>query len=362
MGATLSGSEHLVTLLMRDIPARVWIKDAEGRYVFVNPRLISELGIDREKWIGTTDEELFPTVGHVYRRKDQQVLASGEYLASTDQLDREKYSFVLRFPLDIEGERHVAGIGVETTEQMSALIGVIRLRDELFRSERLRSIGEVASGLAHDLRNTLQAATLRLRILRAKADEALIPEVDALARSIESANERVHGLQEYVNAKPQEELELIDLPSVIDGAIEMVSILIEKTPTDQGGVINLEYDRSTSLPKVPGFHNQLKHVISNLLINARDAMPHGGRLLIEARETQVGVEVAISDEGEGIPDEIIGKIFEPFFTTKELGNGLGLSMARDVMKRLGGQIFASNRLPRGASFTLKFPVAKAPEA
>src|ERR1022692_1637888 len=84
-----------------DIPARLWAKDSRGRYVFVNSHVVEDVGVARERWIGSTDEELFPNVGHVYWRKDQQVLSSGEALVSTDQVEKQKFLFVLRFPLDI---------------------------------------------------------------------------------------------------------------------------------------------------------------------------------------------------------------------------------------------------------------------
>src|ERR1700733_3841474 len=225
---------------MGNIPTRIWIKDALGRYVFVNSRLSSELGIEPEKWVGMRDEELFPNVGHVYWRKDQQVLSSGDPLVSTDQVERGKSLFVVRFPLAIDGKDHVGAVGVETTQHMSALIGFFHLRDELFRSERLRSIGEMASGLAHDLRNILNAGALRLNILRSKASEDLIQDVDALARTVNAAAERVRGLQEFVNQRPQETLEPCDLSVLIGEAIEMVDFLIVKTPTVNGGTIKVE--------------------------------------------------------------------------------------------------------------------------
>ena len=133
--------ERLFSLMMGNLPARVWIKDADGRYVFVNSRLCSELAIDREKWIGSTDEELFPNIGHVYWRKDLQVLTTRAPLVSTDQVEQGESIFVLRFPMDIEDQAHVAAVGIDTTEHISALIGFFHLRDELFRNERLRSIG-----------------------------------------------------------------------------------------------------------------------------------------------------------------------------------------------------------------------------
>ena len=355
----VSEPEHdFFSLVMGNIPARIWIKDAQGRYVFVNSRLCSELGIEQQKWIGSRDEDLFPSVGHVYWRKDLQVLSGRAPLVSTDQVEQGKYLFVVRFPLPIDGKDHVAAVGVETTEQMSALIGFFRLREEMFRNERLRSIGEMASGLAHDLRNILNAGTLRLNILRSKAGDDLIGDVNALTRTVNAAAERVRALQEFVSERPNEKLEPADLSALISEAIDMVGFLIEKTPTINGGTIRIERRLPETPPKVSVFPNQVKHVLANILINGREAMPDGGTLLIEAREVPSAVEVTVADEGTGIPAGVLEKMFEPFFTTKSLGTGLGLSMARDVMTRIGGNIRAENRTPRGAALILDFPVPK----
>jgi signal transduction histidine kinase len=331
-----------------DIPARLWAKDSQGRYVFVNSRVVEEIGVPRERWIGSTDEELFPNVGHVYWRKDQQVLSSGEPLVSTDQVEKQKFLFVLRFPLDIDGQPHVAAVGI------------FHLQEQLVRNERMRSIGEMASGLAHDLSNSLSAASLRLRTLRNKAGQELIPEVDAISRSIDAASQRVQNLREYVTSRREENLALIDPEELISAAIEMVDFLIQKTPTVNGGRIRIVRKSAASLPQVSAFPNQLRHVIANLLVNARDAMPDGGDLLIETRLTDRQLEIAVSDEGRGISQDLIEKIFEPFFTTKATGNGLGLSMARDVMARMESDIQAVNRTPRGATFTLSIPLPGKP--
>ncbi len=105
-------------------------------------------------------------------------------------------------------------------------------------------------------------------------------------------------------------------------------------------------------PKVLGREERVEH----FLINGREAMPDGGNLSIEAKPTPSTIEVTVADEGTGIPADVFEKMFDPFFTTKDLGTGLGLSMARDVMTRLGGHIHAENRSPRGAAFILNFPI------
>src|SRR5260370_21499754 len=119
--------------MMGNLPARVWIKDADGRYVFVNSRLCSELSIEREKWIGSTDEELFPNIGHIYWHKDLQVLSSRTPLVSTDQVELGKSIFVLRFPLDIHKQIHVSSVVIDTTDDLCALICFFSAHDHLFR-------------------------------------------------------------------------------------------------------------------------------------------------------------------------------------------------------------------------------------
>jgi signal transduction histidine kinase len=346
-----------IDLIFGNVPARLWIKDEAGRYVFVNQRLCEAIGIDREKWLGSRDEDLFPNAGHIYWRKDLRVLTSGEPLVTTDQVEKGKFAFIVRYPITIDGRRYVGGMGVETTEQVSVLAEVIRLRDEAFRNERLRALGEMASGIVHDLKNIFNNANLQLRLLRAKAGDSVLSEVDALTRSVASADDRLRGLQDFVNARKQEELRPVDLVKLIPEAIDMVRFLIEKAPTLNGGRIKLECSFAEALPEVNAPPSQLKHVISNLLLNARDAMPDGGTLSVVARRNGRSVEVQVADEGTGIEASALEKVFEPFYTTKRLGNGLGLSMARDVMSRARGSIVAENRQPMGTVFTLTFPVS-----
>jgi signal transduction histidine kinase len=166
----------------------------------------------------------------------------------------------------------------------------------------------------------------------------------------------VQNVREYVTSRRDENMSLANPEEVLTAAINMVDFLIERTPTTNGGMIRIVRRGADDIPPVSVLPNQLKHVIANLLLNARDAMPDGGDLTIETRRTPSSVEICVADEGTGVPDDLMSKIFEPFFTTKPTGNGLGLSMAQDVLSRMRGKITVANRTPRGAEFILCVPL------
>jgi len=359
--STASDEATILFQVLRELPARVWVKDDRGRYVFVNAEVTRALDIPAEKFIGSTDEEIFPRVGHVYWRKDQLVLSSGQPLVTTDLVEKNRYLFCLRFRVHIDDKPHVATVGVDTTSHMSALLGFLQVREESFRNERMRAIGEMASGLIHDLNNHLNISALRLRTLRHKAGDDLMPDLEAIGRSLEAATQRVASVRDYVTARREEDLNPANIQELLISAIKMVDFLIEETPTVNGGTIRIVRRFANNLPQVPVLPNQFKHVIANLLLNARDAMPDGGVLTVETRLQPSAIDVMVLDEGSGIPDDLKKKIFEPFFTTKPNGSGLGLSMAQDVLSRMRGGISVANRSPRGAEFTLSIPRVAKPD-
>jgi signal transduction histidine kinase len=359
MPADSQRTADLLAAFTPNLPGRVWIKNSGLVYVHVNDRLTRDFGIPREKWIGSTDEVLFPELARAYQRNDRAALNGGQPLQTTDLVmrnGRTEFAFVLRFPLEIEAERHLGALAIDLTSEISGLVELHRVQEQRFRNERLRALGELASGLAHDLNNTLNVATLRLGALRMKAAADLLNDIDAVRRSIGTAVERVRDVQNFARAGSEQEFRSIDLPVLVREAIEMVDLVL-KAPTVFGGRITIDTDFPPSLPMVSGLTHELKHVFANLLLNARDAMSEGGAITLTARVDEA-VELVISDQGPGIPPETLDKIFDPFFTTKPNGSGLGLSMARDVMRRIGGEITAHNRSGGGAEFILRFPIWK----
>jgi len=191
--------------------------------------------------------------------------------------------------------------------------------------------------------------------MRSTAGPELIPELDALSRSIGAAIERVKGLNDFVRTRRDAQLQPVDLAVLVREAIEMVDFIVQKQPTVYGGRIKIDCKLAEQLPRVNALPTELKHVIANLLLNARDAMPEGGTVTVAARLEPSSIEITVADEGYGIASEALPKLFDPFFTTKPTGGGLGLSMARDVLTRIGGQICAANHPSGGAVFTLSVP-------
>ena len=351
----------LLALFTSSLPVRVWLKDNRGAYIFVNDRMVSDFSIERQKWIGSTDEQLFPDISRAIRRNDLAVLSDGQPLRTTDLIERQgvrEYALVLRFPVEIDGERHLGGLGIDVKNEISGLLELHRVQEQRHRNERLRSLGELVSGLVHDLSNSLNAARLRLDVLRAKVedDSKVQDDVDVVIRSITAAAERIRGVQDFVRAGRDTELTSLDLKLLIHDAIELVDAVL-KSPTLFGGRIQIECNLPESLPLVIGLSTELKHVFANLLLNARDAMEEGGAIKVTAKTSVDTVTVVVADNGPGISPENLAKVFSPFFTTKPTGSGLGLSMAKDVMTRIGGAITVANAAAGGAEFVLTFQKA-----
>ena len=366
--ADSSVSADLLVSFLKSLPGRAWIKDSAGRYIYASDTLLAAFGLTREEVIGATDDSRFPSYTRGRSRSDQLALSSGQPQRSTEFIrehGQTRYLFIVRFPIDSTEGRFVGGLAIEMTEEISALEGLHRVNQQLFRSERLRSIGELASGIAHDVNNSLNAMLLGIELLRTEeVDPTVSRRIERLRRVMKDAAVRVTRLQDVVHERFDEPLENVDLRRVIEEAVEMVHFVVEKSPTSTGGTIKVSFE-VPSIPQIFGHSAELRHVFANLLLNARDALPSGGNITITGEQSDDAIVIRVADDGVGIKPDRIAKIFDPLFTTKSTGTGLGLSMARDVMTRMGGSISADNRPQGGAIFNLRFPlhrVASRPES
>jgi signal transduction histidine kinase len=251
----------------------------------------------------------------------------------------------------------------DITQQVRSERELALAQAALTEQERLRALGELASGVAHDLNNTLHAMKLRLELLR---QGEILPSqsahLDALSRIVADASTRVQRLQDFSRQQVEPVNEQVQLEEVISESVEIARGDIEHRAAREGLSVRFVVELPR-LPPVNASATDLRYVFINLLLNARDAMPLGGTIRVRGAVDKGKVVITVEDEGTGIAEEHLRSLFRPFFTTKgQHGTGLGLSMAYGVMSRAGGTITAANRPEGGALFTLTFPLRLQPPA
>jgi signal transduction histidine kinase len=290
---------------------------------------------------------------------------AARWLADGDSKDSLRYFHCLDSDQEIEVRFDVAHqtekplvvvVATDVTEQRRTQDELVLTRRALLQKERMRVLGEIASGVVHDLGNALSAAGIRLATLRMQP----LPEeaqglVEKLDRIMESCISTLGRVQDFSRPRMDSVRESCELPAVVHDAIEMIQPSANrKTAT----LWQFELDAPDDVPPVRGAAPELRHVFLNLLLNARDAMPDGGTVRIALRRSGPGVVATVADQGSGIPAENLGKVFDAFFTTKSSkGMGMGLAIARSTLKRLGGSLGVQNGPEGGAVFTLTVPVA-----
>ena len=262
----------------------------------------------------------------------------------------------------------VVGINRDVTEQVTREKALAQARDQLRQAQRLDALGQLAGGVAHDFNNLLTVIMTYAAILEEEAE----PNSDE-ARSVEEirlASERAAGLTRQLLAFGRRQMlqpRAIDLNDTVRDVERMLRRLL---PPD----ITFETSLAPTLGLVMADPGQLEQVLINLAINARDAMPDGGRLSIEtvnvdSADERFGMKgphvlVTVTDTGVGMKPETKAKVFEPFFTTKGVGKGTGLGLAtvHGIIEQSGGRVTLDSELGRGTTFYIRLPRYEAVES
>ena len=230
------------------------------------------------------------------------------------------------------------------------------------RSERLAALGRLASGVAHEIRTPLTSLKLFLQSVQ---DEIAVSAEQSEDYRI--AMRQVARIETTINhfldfARPQEPVLMeVDFVKLVDDALEVVQ------PRANQQEVEIEKRVEPALPEVRGDMHQLGEVLVNLLVNALEAMPDGGRLTIAvvpepaepAAPSATRVRIDVSDTGPGIPNKDLDRLFEPFFTTKAAGSGLGLAITSGIVERHGGSVDVDTRPGAGTKFSVRLPTADA---
>ena len=248
----------------------------------------------------------------------------------------------------------IVAIYDDVTDKIRAEAEQKALQEQLFRSQKMESIGAFAGGTAHNFRNILQAISGNIEYLEMLyADKQEIKILtENIYNSVGKGVDLINNLLHFSQREREYQFADADLADIIMETHEIIERVFDKN-------IQIELTLEKDL-FVRGNRTLLSQVFMNLLTNARDAMPGGGRLLIEAEKRGEKVVANVSDTGHGMDKDTLGKIFDPFFTLKEVGKGtgLGLSTTHGIVEQHNGPISVKSKPGQGTTFTIHFPLAK----
>jgi CheY-like chemotaxis protein len=233
------------------------------------------------------------------------------------------------------------------------------MEEQLIQTEKLRALGEMASGVAHDFNNALAVilGNTQLLLLNAKEEE-LRESLKVIEKVTRDSAQTVRRLQDFTRKRVHRDLAQVDLASVVKDAIEITKPRWKDETQAKGCRIEM-IPNLEQRPIVVANPAELREVITNLVFNAIEAMPRGGKIEILTCERRGKGCILVSDTGIGMSEKVKNRIFEPFFTTKPFSNtGLGLSMAYGIVKRLGGEIEVESKEGQGTTFKLSFPAGE----
>jgi len=233
-------------------------------------------------------------------------------------------------------------------------------QDQLIRTEKLRALGEMASGVAHDFNNLLASILGRAQLLLRKVEDPKLRQwLEVIERAATDGAQTVRRIQEFARIRRDQPFVPVDLNRVVKEALEVTQSRWGQEAQSQGVTIEVTTTLDP-IPQIAGDPAELREALTNLVLNAVDAMPEGGTLSLTTRVEAGDVVVKVSDTGAGISEAVQRQIFDPFFTTKgPKGTGLGLSITYGIVSRHGGLIAVESAEGQGATFSLTFPVSEA---
>ncbi|MCP4297703.1 MAG: PAS domain-containing protein [Proteobacteria bacterium] len=358
-------SAQQLNSILANTEAVVFVKDLDGKYILVNRRYEELFGIESYQIIGKTDNDCYTAeITALLKKNDQLVLSGNSPITIEEKIPHdagEKVFLLVKFALRNENYDiwAVCGMATEITERK-------QLEEQVRRSQKMDAVGHLTGGIAHDFNNILGIIMGNLELIKYNTmeDDKIFSFAESALRGTSRGVTLTKKLLGFSRKHPVKE-SLVSVNQFIEG----IEDLIAKSLTVSISTKTL-LNKNIWLVKINP--NDLEDVILNLSLNARDAMPDGGKLIIETSnniidedyvlhnpEAEVGefVMLSVSDTGHGMTAEIRDKVFEPFFSTKEegKGTGLGLSMVYGFVQRSKGHIRINSVIGEGTSIHIYLP-------
>jgi PAS domain S-box-containing protein len=388
------------TAVLEAVPDAVVCVDLEGRISFANTLAGRLFGYPPADLAGLPVEVLIPESARAEHRRHRDAYLAAPWrrpmgAAQTELAGRRRDGSTFRAEVSLspipaggaegDGQFGVLAVVRDRTQRLAAeeerarlefLADRAQLERQVSEAQRLEGLGQLAGGMAHDFNNLLAVissyASFVHQEVASEADSAKWGKVSQDLDELENAADRAAALTRQLLAysrTQQAEPRVLDLNEVIDGLADLLGRTL-------GGRTELVLDLDPRLGRVLADHGQLEQVLVNLAVNARDAMPDGGRLTIRTADIEVDdpdeagapggrpgrfARLDVRDTGSGMPPDVISRAFEPFFTTKPSGRGAGLGLAtvHGIVRRAGGRLEVSSAPGRGTTMTVLLPATEA---
>ena len=352
--------QSLLENILESAREAIYALDLEGDYQWCNQAMLEMTGYVPEEIIGHKFLERTYEEDRDMRIARFSAAVAGEpqsfesrYLARDGSI---RYASVNHAPIIIDGKTTgVLGIAHDITEQKHE-------RERAARADKLRALGQLASGVAHDFNNSLAAILGRTQLLLRRAkDEELIRNLGIIVTAAEDAAATVQRIQTFARKSLGAEQEPLDLAMLLRDATEITRTRWQNEARARGVEIVVTLSSEESM-MVQANASELREVFVNLIVNAVDAMPRGGSLKICCKRRGEYARLRFADTGVGMNDDVRERIFEPFYTTKGVhGTGLGLAVSYGIIERHKGVISVDTKPGKGSTFHIDLPLAEKTE-
>ena len=352
---------RMLRTLLDTLPDIIVFKDTESVFRVCNRKACEFFGLSESELIGKTDFDLLPgDLARSFRSEEVRVMTEGNTLIAERQVQTAHASIweeAIKVPLHDE-QGQVVGI-------LSAARDISdrkRMERELLRAQKLESVGILAGGIAHDFNNLLTAILGNLSLAREEAQEQGHGQLARTLTSAERATFRARDLTQQLLTFARGGAPVKRVFSLSEPLAEWTQFALH------GSNVRYQVSTSSNLWPVDADEGQIGQAMSNLVINAQQAMPSGGTVHVSVRNLEVPhdtsilkagkfVEIAVRDQGIGIPEEHQLKVFDPYFTTKQKGSGLGLTTTYSIIKNHGGHIGVESTIGEGTTFYVYLPAS-----
>ena len=334
--------------------------DGDGNIRGWNPAAERIFGLSASQAVGQAFASLLPPEPYRIARaalsRDNPVRA---FDVTTKRADGKAQSLAVTLSSLTEREGSLDGILAIVRDMTTQR----EIEAQMHQSERLTALGQMAGGIAHDFNNLLQAILGYAQLMARSPGNADVVRrgLDVIEKAANGGAETVRRIQKFARLRPDEPFVSMDLNQVVRDSLAITRPRWEEKKIKGGVPLQLELELGP-VPVVMGRPAELNEVITNLVLNAIDAMPKGGTLRIRTRlGDHRHAVVTVADTGMGMTEDVRKRIFDPFFTTKgEEGTGLGLSVSHSIVERHGGELRVDSRPGEGTTFTITLPIGMTP--